>query len=74
MCSMALENLMLYLSDIYPVCISEEEYDYVACSLQYYVSKMYDESLEMNYFSDLYGINEDKCNKYLKEIESACSI
>lgn len=74
LCSTALENLMLYLSDVYPNSFNESEYDYIACSLQYYVSKMYDESLEMNYFSDLYGINEDKCNKYLKEIESACSI
>lgn len=74
LCSMTLENLMLYLSDVYPTNFDEEEYEYIACSLHYYVSKMYDESLNVKYFSDLYHIEEEKCYKYLKEIETACSI
>lgn len=74
LCSMTLENLMLYLSDVYPTNFDEDEYEYIACSLHYYVSKMYDESLNVKYFSDLYHIEEEKCYKYLKEIETACSI
>ena len=73
-CSTALENLMLYLSDIYPVFIEEDEYDAIACALHYYVSKMYDESLELSYFSSIYGVNEDKCTSYIEVLESACSI
>jgi hypothetical protein len=73
-CSSALENLMLYLSDIYPVNVDESDYETIACALHYYVSKMYDESLEMQYFSSIYGVNESKCASYLKDLESACSI
>ena len=72
--SSALENLMLYLSDIYPVFIKKEDYEVIACVIHYYVSKMFDESLEMEYFSSLYRVNDEKCNSYLKELESACSI
>ena len=73
-CSSALENLMLYLSDIYPSYVDEDEYDTIACTLQYYVSKMYDDSLDIEYFASMYGINGDKCSSYLKDLESACSI
>lgn len=73
-CSNALENLMLYLSDIYPNNVDEEEYNSIACALHYYVSKMYDESINVSYFAPLYGVNEEKCTSYLKELESACSI
>ena len=73
-CSMALENLMLYLSDIYPNYLNEEDYYYVACALQYYVSKMYDDSLTLDYFTSIYKIEESKCQKYLLDLESACSI
>ena len=73
-CSMALENLMLYLSDIYPSHLSEEDYSLVACALQYYVSKMYDESLTLDYFTSIYKVDESKCQKYLLDLESACSI
>lgn len=73
-CSNALENLMLYLSDIYPNVVDEEEYSVIACALHYYVSKMYDESLNISYFAPLYGADEEKCSLYLKELESACSI
>lgn len=73
-CSMALENLMLYLSDIYPSCLEEEDYSCLACALHYYVSKMYDESIEIEDFSSLYVANNEKCKKYLKDLESACSI
>ena len=73
-CSCALENLMLYLSDIYPNNVEEEEYDTIACALQYYVSKMYDESLNIKYFSSLYNVSEDKCASYVEDLESACSL
>ena len=73
-CSNALENLMLYLSDIYPNNVEEEEYNYIACALHYYVRKMYDESIKIGYFAPLYGVDESKCISYLKELESACSI
>lgn len=73
-CSNASENLMLYLSDIYPNNIEEKEYETIACALQYYSSKMYDESLSIEYFASLYGISEEKCNLYVKDLESACSI
>lgn len=73
-CSMALENLMLYLSDIYPRNIEENDYSYIACALQYYVSKMYDDSLTLDYFTSIYKIDESKCQKYLLDLESACSI
>ena len=71
---MALENLMLYLSDIYPMCLDEDDYSSVACALHYYVSKMYDESLEIEDYSSLYDTSCDKCGKYLKDLETACSI
>ena len=74
MTSMALENLMLYLSDIYPIHLDESEYELVACALQYYVSKMYDDSLELNYFTSIYKVDESKCCSYLKDLETACSI
>ena len=73
-CSNALENLMLYLSEIYPENIDEEEYPHVACALHYYVCKMYDESLDMGYFASLYDVEEQKSSLYLKDLESACSI
>lgn len=73
-CSSVLENLMLYLSDIYPKNVEESDYEAIACTLQYYVSKMYDESLNINYFTSLYGVEEEKCALYLKDLESACSI
>lgn len=73
-CSTALENLMLYLSDIYPTFIEEDEYDSIACALHYYVSKMYDESLELSYFSSIYGVDSNKCETYIEVLESACSI
>ena len=72
--SMVLENLMLYLSDIYPLSLDEEEYPSVACALHFYVSKMYDESLLIEDFVPLYKANLDKCNKYFKDLETACSI
>lgn len=73
-CSMALENLMLYLSDIYPLHLDEEEYPSVACALHYYVSKMYDESLELEDYTTLYKVDKDNCDKYLKDLITACSI
>lgn len=73
-CSNVLENLMLYLSDIYPNNVEEEEYETIACALQYYVSKMYDDSLDVEYFTSLYGVNEEKCVLYIKDLERACSI
>jgi len=72
--SMALENLMLYLSDIYPLYLDEEDYPSVSCALHYFVSKMYDESLNIEDYVFLYNANVDKCEKYLKDLESACSI
>lgn len=72
--SMILENLMLYLSDVYPVCLDEKEYGLVACALQYYVSKMYDDSLKLEYFTSIYKVDERECYKYLKDLETACSI
>lgn len=73
-CSLALENLMLYLSDVYPLNLDEDDYSALACVLHYYVSKMYDESLEIEDYSFLYSVDSQKCEKYLKELESACSI
>lgn len=73
-CSSALENLMLYLSDIYPAFVDEDDYNSIACTLHYYVSKMYDDSLEIEYFASIYGVEEGKCTTYLKDLESACSI
>lgn len=73
-CSNVLENLMLYLSDIYPDDVEEDEYPSIACALHYYVCKMYDESLGMDYFAPLYGVDEEKCFSYLKDLETACLI
>lgn len=74
LCSNALENLMLYLSDIYPLSLDEEEYDSVACTLHYYVSKMYDESLGLECLTSIYNVDISKCSKYLEDLETACSI
>ena len=74
LCSNILENLMLYLSDVYPENIGVEEYANVACVLHYYVAKMYDESLKEDYFESIYGAKIDQWNLYLKDLESACSI
>lgn len=74
LCSNVLENLMLYLSDVYPDSIDEGEYTSIACALHYYVCKMYDESLKIDYFAPLYGVNGEKCFSYLKDLETACSI
>lgn len=72
--SMSLENLMLYLSDVYPSNFDESEYPFIACALQYYVSKLYDDSLSLDYFTSIYAIENEQCEKYLKDLESACSI
>lgn len=72
--SNALENLMLYLSDMYPNNVEESDYMAIACSIQYYVSQMYDESLKIEYFSSIYGVSEEKCLMHIKDLESACSI
>jgi len=65
---------MLYLSDIYPNKVDEDEYPIIACTLHYYVSKMYDESINISCFAPLYGVDEEKCVAYLEDLERACSI
>ena len=72
--STALENLMFYLSDIYPNHVDEDEYNTIACTIHYYVSKMFDESLEIDDFASIYDVKTSSCYQYLKDLETACSI
>ena len=36
--------------------------------------KMYDDDLQVSYFSSIYGVKEEKCNAYVEDLERACSI
>jgi len=72
--SLAHENLMLYLSDIYPNKISEYEYNYIAYCIHLYSMKMYGEDVDESLLASLYKVSESRNEKILNQLQTACSI
>lgn len=72
--SLASENLMLYLSDIYPFNIDNSEYNHIAYCIHVYSLKMYGEDVNEDELALIYGIDKSKDNKIFDQLQTACSI
>lgn len=72
--SLASENLMLYLSEIYPASIKESEYEFVAYCIHLYSSRMYGEDINEDELALIYNIDKKNNEKILIKLETACSI
>jgi hypothetical protein len=70
--NLASENLMLYLSEIYPSKISEKDYGFIAYCIHLYSLKMYGE--EDNKLSSIYKIDKANEEEVLNLLQTACSI
>lgn len=70
--NLALENLMLYLSEIYPNKIKEEEYGFIAYCIHLHSLKMYGEEDEK--LSIIYKIDKNNEEEILNLLKTACSI
>lgn len=71
--SLALENLMLYLSEIYPRKLREEEYGFIAYCIHLYSLRMYGEENSDN-LSIIYRIDNKNTDEILNLLQTACSI
>lgn len=71
--SLALENLMLYLSEIYPTKLKEEEYGFIAYCIHLYSLRMYGEENKEN-LSIIYRIDNNNEEEILNLLQTACSI
>lgn len=72
--SLACENLMLYLSEIYPRSVKVKDYECVAYNIHLYSSRMYGEEVNEEELALIYKIDKRKDNKILNKLETACSI
>ena len=72
--SLACENLMLYLSEIYPATIEENEYDFIAYCVHLYSMKMYGEDPNEEDLATQYNIDKARQEKMLLKLQTACSI
>ena len=72
--ALASENLMLYLSDIYPRKVSESEYGFIAYCVHLYSSKMYDIEVDEKALALIYKIDKQNKDKIFSKLETACSI
>ena len=70
--NLALENLMLYLSEIYPRKVKEREYGFIAYCIHLYSLKMYGEDDEK--LTLIYNIDNHKQDEILNLLQTACSI
>lgn len=70
--NLASENLLLYLSEIYPSKISEKDYGFIAYCIHLYSLKMYGE--EDNKLSSIYKIDKANEEEVLNLLQTACSI
>ena len=71
--SLASENLMLYLSDIYPFKTDEKDYNFIAYCIHLYSLKMYGEE-NINTLGDIYNVDKSNEDKILNQLQTACSI
>lgn len=72
--SLACENLMLYLSDIYPSKIKEKDYEFVAYCIHLYSLRMYGEEVNEDELSSIYKTSKQNEEKILCQLQTACSI
>ena len=70
--NLALENLMLYLSEIYPRKVKEKEYGFIAYCIHLYSLKMYGDEDEK--LSLIYNIDNHNQEEILNLLQTACSI
>ena len=70
--NIALENLMLYLSEIYPRKVKEKEYGFIAYCIHLYSLKMYGDEDEK--LSLIYNIDNHNQEEILNLLQTACSI
>jgi hypothetical protein len=72
--ALASENLMLYLSDIFPKKVREKDYEIIAYSIHLYSLKMYGEEVDEDELALIYKIDKQNENKILSKLQTACSI
>ena len=72
--SLSCENLMLYLSEIYPRTIKEKEYDFIACCIHIYSARMYGLEVNEEQLALIYKIDKTNKDKIFMKLETACSI
>ena len=72
--SLASENLMLYLSEIFPTKVIPSEYHFIASCIHRYSAKMYGLTVNENELSSIYDIDNRNEDKMLSKLETACSI
>ena len=72
--ALAVENLMLYLSDIYPDSIKEKDYEFVAYCIHLYSLRMYGSDIDEEELALIYRIDKQNEDKILMKLQTACSI
>ena len=70
--ALASENLMLYLSEIYPTKVNKEDYMFIAYCIHCYSLKMYGDDCDK--IDEVYSIDKQNISKILLKLETACSI
>ena len=66
--SLACENLMLYLSEIYPKTIKEKDYESLAYCIHLYSSRMYGEEINEEELALIYNIDKNYNEKILMKL------
>lgn len=72
--ALACENLMLYLSEIYPRKVKEIDYNFIGYCIHLYSSKMYGLDVNEDELALIYKIDKQNKDKILVKLETACSI
>ena len=72
--ALASENLMLYLSEIYPSKIQEIDYNFIGYCIHLYSAKMYGLDINEDELAFIYKIDKRNKDKMLGKLETACSI
>ena len=72
--SLANENLMLYLSDIYPSKVNVNDYNLLAYYIHVYSLRMYGEVNDEKVLASIYGVNASSDEEILNQLQTACSI
>ena len=72
--ALACENLMLYLSEIYPRKLSESEYNFIAYCIHLYSVKMFSIDVDEKKLTRIYNIDTQDVDKILVKLATACSI
>jgi hypothetical protein len=72
--SLATENLMLYLSEIYPKTVKSKEYNFIAYCVHTYSARMYGLEVSEDELALIYKIDKNNKEKMFMKLETACSI